>query len=145
MCGPSTFSSFNSSCCSCQDNFLVSGEGHVLMDGFGPGNILTSPAKTESFHTSGPYALRFHAPELEKEVTRESMAWSFGCLLYEVFYPPATWTIHLMVKRCFRGSRRIISTLKKVIYSPRCHEEKFPNAPALLTPISTRSTTNSGI
>jgi hypothetical protein len=54
-----------------------------------PADILTLPAKAESIGTLESYALRFYAPEKvrKNELTYESMIWSFGCLVYEVFHP----------------------------------------------------------
>jgi hypothetical protein len=78
------------SCNSYQDMFLISDEGRTLTADLGIGETLSALANTGAMYTSGPYALRFYAPERAKnnELTYEASAWSFGCLLYEVFYPP---------------------------------------------------------
>jgi hypothetical protein len=70
--------------------FLISDEGRALATDLGFGEILMevlmAPAKTGAYE---PYVLRFYAPETAKnnEKTYETTVWSFGCLLYEVFYP----------------------------------------------------------
>jgi serine/threonine protein kinase len=59
-----------------------------MIDGLGPPGVLTSPTNMGAVRTSGPYALRFHSPEQvkENETSKEGDVWSFGCLLYEVFF-----------------------------------------------------------
>jgi hypothetical protein len=129
-----------------KDRFLISDEGRALIDAFGPGDVLTSPAKMGSIRTYGSYAFHFYAPERAKnnETTIEGSAWSFGCLLYEVFRPPVNWVTHLKITRCFHENLLIISTQTQVTYGLLCPMGKLSNAPALPTTTSTRSTTNFG-